>query len=149
MTLIQIKHSLFAWNKSTYNREYISSSVLLFFLKHCESIHQRTLWISNQHGKNISEHLVSELFKWYVSGTRSGPSSCHLNSASKPNSEVHSHARHLAECTKECYSSRSAHWSKLYWRVHRNTKLAAAVCVCLCLSVHVCVCILLVLEASF
>ena len=58
----------------------------------------------------MSERVVSELFKWYASGVRSGPSYCHLNSISKPDSEVRSHARHLAERAKNRNSSRIAHY---------------------------------------
>ena len=62
--------------------------------------------------KFFSDHVVSVLFKWCVSGVRSSPSCCHLNSVtvSKLYSQVCSRVRHLAEHTKKRNSSRSAYW---------------------------------------
>ena len=112
MTLRHIKHTVFGWKRALI----IGNIVLLFFilLKHRENIHCRTLSIWNQHEQLFQNHVVSELFKWYASEVRSGPSYCHLNSVSKPDNEVRSHARHLAERAEKRNSSRSAHYCSFY-----------------------------------
>ena len=121
--LLPINRTLFGWNGAHIIRNIFP--LLIFFWSSAKHSLQNSFDLKSA-WKILSEHVVSELFKWHVSGVRSGHSYCHLDGVSRPDSKVRlcSHGHHLVECAKKCNSSRKVHW----WRDRRAPKEGSDCC---------------------